>query len=197
MLNLTNPVQYNDEEQKHVDIVLKPLLSNGWKDQKDKTKKLKHKIDAYTIEAQGGRCAYCDTPLKKGAHAIDHIAPKGIYGEFCYEPLNLVNACTSCNSTSNKGETNIIEDPADREDYINNRFKIVHPYFDNPDDHIRYEDDEMTIYDMPACSQKGIETIKTFHWNESWAYNQRVINAMTRDLPVDVAQLVMEISTYK
>lgn len=197
MLNLINPVRYNDEEQRHVDIVLKPLLSNGWKDQKDKTKELKHKIDVYTIEAQGGRCAYCDTPLRRGAHAIDHIAPKGIYGEFCYEPFNLVNACTSCNSTSNKGETDTIEDPADREDYINNDFKIVHPYFDNPDEHIRYEDDEMTIYDIPACSQKGIETITMFHWNESWAYNQRVINAMTKDLPIDVAQLVMEISTYK
>lgn len=197
MLNLNKPVQYTKEEQRHVDAVLKPLLSDGWKDQKQKTHALKHDIDTYTIRAQGGRCAYCETILRKGAHAIDHIAPKGIYGEFCYEPFNLVNACSSCNSTSNKGEKDIIEAPADKNNYTNNRFTIVHPYFDNPDEHIKYEDDDKTIYDMPNCSRKGLETISTFHWDESWAYTQRVINAMTRDLPIDVAQLIMEISTYK
>ena len=197
MLNLNNPVQYTNEEQRHVDIVLKPLLSDGWKDQKRKTRSLKNKIDKHTINVQGGRCAYCETPLKRGAHALDHIAPKGIYGDFCFEPLNLVNACSSCNSTSNKGESDTIKAPADRNDYKRNIFTIVHPYLDNPDEHIQYEDDEKTIFDLKACSQKGIETIKIFHWNESWAYKQRVINAMTRDLPTDVMQLVMEISTYK
>lgn len=197
MLNLNNPVQYTNVEQKFVNDVLKPLLSNGWKDQKQDTKNLKHKIDVHTINAQGGRCAYCETLLIKGAHAIDHIAPKGRYGIFCYEPYNLVNACSSCNSPSNKGETDTIETPANSKDYQSNRFKIVHPYFDNPDDHIQYEDDEKTIFDLNACSQKGVETINMFHWNEGWAYYQRVRNARSKDLPMDVAQLVREISTYK
>lgn len=197
MLNLSNPVKYTNKELSHIDIVLKPLLSDGWKDQKMDTKSLKCKINEHTIIAQGGRCAYCETPLIRGAHAIDHIAPKGIYGEFCYEPNNLVNACSSCNSTSNKGESDTIKAPADRNDYKGNQFTIVHPYFDNPDEHIRYVDDKKTIYDLGACSQKGIETIKMFHWNESWAIRQRMVNAETWDLPMEMEKLVMEISTYK
>lgn len=197
MLNLNNPVQYTEKEQGYVDRVLKPLLSNGWKDQKQNTKTLKHKIDMYTIEAQGGRCAYCEALLTKGAHAIDHIAPKGRYGEFSYEPYNLVNACSSCNSLSNKGETDTIEAPVDTSEYQRNRFTIVHPYFDNPNDHIRYKDDKKTIFDLTACSPKGINTINMFHWNEVWAYCQREINARAKDLPMDVALLVKEISTYK
>lgn len=197
MLNLIDPVIYTPDELQHVREVLRPLFSAGWDDQKNKTKALKHRIDSHTMIAQHGRCAYCEKVLLKGEHAIEHIAPRGRYGEFCFEPFNLVNACTSCNSPSNKRDEDTIVAPADRTDYDNNRFKIVHPYLDNPDDHIRYVDGDKTIFDMQNCSAKGVATITMFHWNESWAYTQRVINAKTRDVSIDVLKMVAEISSYK
>lgn len=197
MLNLFDPIIYSPEERTHVDSVLKPQKKDGWKDQKVLTVDLKKRIRIHTIIAQGCRCAYCETPLLKGAHAIEHIAPKSIYGEFCYEPYNLVTACSSCNSIPNKGEEDTIVPPANRRDYASNRFKMVHPYFDYPDIHLKYSDKERTVFDMPNCSKEGQFTIKMFHWNETWAYNQRVANSRTKDLPMDVLKLVKEIVTYK
>ena len=197
MLNLNDPIRYTPTEKAHVDAVMKPQKSNGWKDQKDLTKGIKDRICKHTIIAQGGRCAYCETPLLRGAYAIEHIAPKGLYGEFSYEPYNLVTSCTSCNSTANKGEEDTVIAPVNRRDYIDNEFKMVHPYFDNPDDHLKYIDPEKTMFDMPNCSPKGQFTINMFHWNDTWAYNQRVVNSRTRDLPIKVLKLVTEIVTYR
>lgn len=197
MLNLFDPVIYTNEEQGFINAVLKPKLSEGWKDRKVKTKALKNRISTHTIIAQGGRCAYCESPLMKGANEIEHIAPKGLYGEFCYEPYNLVTACTSCNSTSNKGEKDTVKPTCDRTDYSNNKFTIVHPYFDNPDGHFKYMDAEKITFDKKNCSAEAIATINMMHWDDTWAIRQRVSNSKTRDLPIDVLQLVAEIVTYK
>lgn len=197
MLNLNDPIHYTPKEKSHVENVLMPMKKNGWKDQKDATKALKNRISEHTIIAQGGRCAYCESILMRGSHAIEHIAPKGLYGEFCYEPYNLVTACSSCNSTSNKGENDTVKVPVNRSDYAANKFKIVHPYFDNPDDHFKYQDADKTMFDEPNCSPEALETIKMMNWNELWAYYQRVSVAKTRGLPINVLKLVGEISTYK
>ncbi len=197
MLNLNDPIRYTQEEKMHVQNVLRPQKKKGWEDQKDATKTLKVRIRIHTIIAQGGRCAYCESMLLKGAHAIEHIAPKGLYGEFCYEPYNLVTACTSCNSISNKGETDTLKRPVNWQDYTANRFKIVHPYFDNPDDHIKYLDADKITFDRVNCSDEGRATIDMFHWDEQWAIIQRTATARTRNLPIDILQIVAEIVTYK
>lgn len=197
MLNLIDPIRYTEEEKAHVNDVLKPLKEAGWKDQKDKTKSLKNRISEHTIIAQGCRCAYCESMLLRGSHAIEHIAPKGRYGDFCFEPFNLVTACTSCNSTSNKGETDTVKDPVNKSDYTANRFKMVHPYFDNPKNHFKYMDDDETMFDKTNCSPEALFTINMMHWDEQWAYRQRVVNAMSRDLKCDVLKVVAEIVTYR
>ena len=197
MLNLFDPVIYTADEQSYVNGTLKPLKGKAWDDDTVKTNKLKNRISTHTIIAQGGRCAYCETPLVKGALATEHIAHKGKYGEFCFEPYNLVTACTSCNSPGNKGENDTIKGLVNRRDYAANRFIIVHPYFDNPDDHFKYMDADRTMYDTTHCSDEALETIKMMHWDETWAFSQRVRNAMTRDIPIDVLQLVGEIATYR
>lgn len=197
MLNLNDPIRYTSEEKSYVVNVLKPQPKGGWGDQKEKTKTLKNRISTHTIIAQGGKCAYCESMLLRGAHAIEHIAPKGIYGEFAFEPYNLVTSCTSCNSTTNKGENDTLKPPVNRQDYAANKFIIVHPYLDNPNDHFKYLDDDKTVFDEPNCSKEAMATIKMLHWNELWAYRQRVATARTRDLPVDVLALVGEIVTYR
>lgn len=197
MLNLIDPILYTPDEKTHVDTVLKPQKEVGWKDKKKQTVALKNRISRHTIIAQGGRCAYCEAMLLRGAHAIEHIAPKGLYGEFCFEPYNMVTACSSCNSPSNKGEKDTVQRPVNWLNYTDNRFKIVHPYFDNPDDHFKYTDKEKIMFDKPNCSIEAIETIKMFNWDSTWAFNHRVATARTRDLSIDVLKLVEEIVTYK
>ena len=197
MLNLFDPILFTSDEKVHVETVLKPQLSAGWDDQKVKTKALKNRISEHTIIAQGGRCAYCESPLLKGAAEIEHIAPKGMYGEFCFEPYNLVTSCTSCNSTANKGEQDTMVHPIYWGDYTANRFKIVHPYFDTPDEHIAYIGTERIVFDKQGCSRKGLETIDMFHWEEQWAINQRIATARSRDIPLNVLKMVGEIVTYK
>lgn len=197
MLNLNNPVRYSIAEQQHVTSILKPMGSQGWDDQKKATKNLKNKISTHTLTEQKCRCAYCESLLVKGASDIEHIADKGTYGEFCYEPCNLVTACTSCNSPSNKGTKDTIVHPENRSNYTMNQFTIVHPYLDNPDDHIKYQDKKRIMFDLPNCTQKGLETIKVFNWDQHWAYLARAINAETRNLTINVLQMVSEIATYK
>ena len=53
------------------------------------------------------------------------------------------------------------------------------------------------MFDIPNCSPKAQNTITMLNWNETWAYNQRLRNARTRDLPLDVLKLVTEIVTYR
>ena len=197
MLNLNDPVRYTAAEKTFIDTTLKPLGSMGWNDGKQETQRIKNHISTHTIIAQGGRCAYCERILAKGELAIEHIAHKGLYGEFTFEPQNLVTSCTSCNSPGNKGQNDTVAAPVDRANYTNNKFTIVHPYFDNPDDHLKYIDADHTAFDMTRCSAKGLETIRMFNWNEKWAVYQRLTMAVMRHYPVDVLQLAAEIAVYK
>lgn len=197
MLNLFNPVSFNEEEKAFIDAILKPLGKDGWDDTTPVTKAIKHHISKHTIEAQGGRCAYCEKVLAKGDVEIEHIAPKKHYGEFIYEPYNLVSSCGCCNASVNKGQTKTIVDPVNKAAYEQNTFSIVHPYFDNPDDHIKYNDPERIYFNEDNCTEKGEATIKLFNWNEYWAIAKRFEIASTRNFPIDVLKLAAEIATYK
>ena len=196
MLKLFDPVHFDAKEQAYIDAKLKPKGKGGWDDIQPETNAIKHHISKHTIIAQGGRCAYCETVLAKGDVAIEHIAPKKHYGTFTFEPYNLVSSCTCCNAPVNKGQKKTIVDPA-KSAYDQNTFSIVHPYFDNPDDHIRYKDAERTIIDEKNCTAKGKATIKLFNWDQRWAFYKRLEIAGRRRYPIDVLQLAVEIATYK
>lgn len=197
MLKLIDPVRFTAEEQDYIESALKPLGGKGWYDIHKTTVNIKHHISEHTIIAQGARCAYCEEVLSKGSLAIEHIANKGDYPEFSFEPFNLVTSCTSCNSPVNKGQNDTIAKPVDRTDYSNNRFVIVHPYFDNPDEHLKYVDKDKTILDWSNCSLKGKKTIEMFHWNEYWAFLKRLSIAQIRHYPTPVLKIAAEIASYK
>lgn len=197
MLNLFDPVRFSVEEQTFIDSTLKPLGKDGWSITSRPTKKIKHHISEHTIIAQGGRCAYCEEMLVAGAVDIEHIAPKEHYGEFTYEPYNLVSSCTCCNAICNKGREKTIVAPVNKVAYDKNKFSIVHPYFDNPDDHIKYLDKERTLIDYNNCSNEGKATIGLFDWNSTWAYCKRLGIAKMRHYPLPVLKLAAEIATYK
>ena len=197
MLNLNDPVRFTKEEEVYIEANLKPKEKEGWSDSAPKTIAIKHHISEHTIIAQGGRCAYCENVLAKGDVDIEHIAPKKHYGKFTFEPYNLVSSCKCCNAPMNKGQNKTIVEPVNEMEYDANRFSIVHPYFDAPDDHIKYLDSERTIIDTVNCSAKGKETINMLHWGEEWALYKRLLVASMRHFPINVLVLAAEISTYR
>lgn len=192
MLNL-NPeeaVSFSDDEK--IEIL---TFNNKW----DKASSaIKNKISDHTLRIQRGYCAYCEFPLFKGEIEIEHIANKGANGEFTFESLNLVTSCKSCNSPINKGQKPTIK--VLKEKYKECEFFIVHPFLDNPEEHIVYKDEECIMYDLNMCSPKGIYTIsKIFNWHENWAVEKRYYLSLIKKagLPINIEQKILEISTYK
>lgn len=197
MLKLNDPVRYTAAEKAYIEANLKLKGKDGWSDSSPETIAIKHHISEHTIIAQGGRCAYCEKVLAKGDVDIEHIAPKRHYGVFTFEPYNLLTSCTCCNAPVNKGQNKTIVEPANLSVYNANQFSIVHSYFDDPNEHIKYIDTKRTVIDINNCSVKGKETINMLHWNENWAFYKRLEIASMRQYSIDVLKLAAEISTYK
>lgn len=106
---------------------------------------IRSNIRRFYRDAQRGRCPYCmkETSILAAGNAhIEHILPKSLFQGFIFEPRNLCVICADCNTAKNNG--NPIND--EEEDTCNGpariyprselRFKIIHPHFDNYDDHI-------------------------------------------------------------
>jgi uncharacterized protein (TIGR02646 family) len=194
MLNLdkSSAVQFSEEEISHI-----LSISHNWNDRQDKTKHIKHKISKHTLDIQNCKCAYCEELLLKGGVEVEHIANKAVYIAFTFEPLNLVSSCKSCNSTVNKGAKDTIQ--TYNSVYERCVFLIVHPFLDNPDEHILYKDKNKIVFDTNKCTRKGIFTIELFNWEEEWAKYQRIKNAVFKEkgVPIDKEKMIREISTYK
>lgn len=132
----------------------------------------------YRVE-QRGVCAYCKNviSLRSASNAhVEHIAPKSIYLEFIFEPKNLCVVCADCNEIKKNQE--ILSRPADTLRQLprgsqrrlyprsSNAFLIVHPHFDDWDEHIikfglRYTD----------RSEKGAFTILVCKLNRFFHQN--------------------------
>jgi hypothetical protein len=97
---------------------------------------------------QRANCVYCRKPLSirsaLGAH-VEHVASKSVYPNYMFEPLNLCVACPDCNET--KAEREVFADPVIvgrppvRYPTRSDRFRLVHPHFDEYDEHIKHAGD--------------------------------------------------------
>lgn len=199
MLNLHKNVTFSLSEYRHIQSIIAKGVSGPdmWKINNKKEKSIKHHISEFTIRNQKGRCVYCESILRKGDTAIEHFAPKEKNDNFTFHPKNLFSACGCCNAPVVKGRNDTISSNPKHPKYKKNNFSIVHPLFDNPDDHIKYKDADRTIFDLNACTQKGLDTINFFKWNTISAYLDRVNTANSRSIPIPINQLIQEISTYK
>ena len=196
MLKLSNPIVFTKAEQDVISTVKASGKSGPdmWKD--DVLKPIKNTISQHTLEEQGCRCAFCEALLVKGTTAIEHIAPKGKHPKFTFEPLNLVSACGRCNSTAIKGQKETIIHPVNT-DYSQNSFAIVHPRLDGLDVDIKFTDDTRIAFDKQNCSQKGLDTIAFFHWDDEDARLTRLLNANRANIPINIQQYAALVSTYK
>lgn len=112
-----------------------------WDEPSDDLKPIKAKISNQLRDNQTS-CAYCGLELGGTSRGeVEHIAPKAYYRypEFTFSLWNLVMACGHCNGFSKKGTTPTIDVLHHR--YSECTFRIVHPYFDDPDDHYDWIDE--------------------------------------------------------
>ena len=139
---------------------------------KDKWEKIEYNLKEYIrnelIKSQNGRCAYCGEILGRSSsrRIIEHIAPKNKYPQFIIVKNNLVLACSLCNGFEKKGNKDTIKsiDVV----YKKCKFKIVHPYFDNPEDHYEYikSHNNATIL-IKGITEKGKESVSMFGLNDT------------------------------
>jgi uncharacterized protein (TIGR02646 family) len=111
---------------------------------------------------QGQRCAYCGTRLFDESPHRDHIAPKGtnLHPEWTFQPRNIVLACYTCNSVRKKQFDTVLQKGRS---YKTTTFSIVHPYLDDPRDHLSFTGHRLSIVVRPMNgSRKGAETIRLF-----------------------------------
>jgi hypothetical protein len=113
---------------------------------KDDLEGLRGHIRTHYRQVQLGSCSYCrkDVSLQAAMNChVEHIAPKSKYQSFMFEPKNLCVICADCNTI--KREQEVLQEVPDtvvrgstRRQYprSGSAFKIVHPHFDDYNDHI-------------------------------------------------------------
>lgn len=185
-------LEYTEDEIKHI-----KAISSNWADSKEKTRQIKHKISKHTLKQQECYCVYCERRLTGLSPQIEHIADKGKYMDFSFEPLNLVSSCAYCNGSSNKHMANTLKKKS--ENYRNCDFLIVHPYLDTVEEHFEYLLDGKTVYDKEKCSEKGQYTIDILGWDkiQFLVIHQDAIDKKEKPLPFELQELIDEICTYK
>lgn len=200
MLKIDKPYKFSRQEWQHVSTVLKPYVQahggeKGWKKAAINTKDLKNSISEYTLTHQRCRCVYCEDLITGGAQ-LDHVVPKQLHPDYCYEPKNLVTSCAVCNMYIKNGGDTIVNPIVRR--YEKNRFMIVHPYFNNPDLHIKYTNGDKVIIDRNNSTVLGKATIDFFHLNDYPAYCLRAKRfGDEARYPIDIVLLARTISGYK
>jgi uncharacterized protein (TIGR02646 family) len=201
-LDLNNAVKYTQEQELAIDR----LISNRggrtgadlWaeKGPDDIYVHAKERIKAHCLEIQKVRCAFCETILEYGGVQIEHFAHKGKYQQFLYEPLNLVCSCPVCNGFAKKGARNTIKGDV-KANYVENEFKYVHPYLDNPSNEIKYRDIFGLRVDREQSTEKGKATIDMFHWDNFHSAVKRLSNLIVRPTSPQRRKMIAEILNHK
>ncbi|HWD33427.1 MAG TPA: HNH endonuclease [Pseudomonas sp.] len=97
----------------------------------------KHIRDHYLLQ-QGYRCAYCKIEKKEAnglTWDVEHILPKSKYPQYLFHPENLAIACKECNIPKDDHDILVGQKSASYPRGIG-RYKIIHPHFDNYDEHL-------------------------------------------------------------
>lgn len=138
--------QYSQEQKSLIDSKIKSsdFSFKSWA--MDDFEGIRCDIRNYYRKLQGGVCAYCRNPVSlydaMNCH-VEHVAPKSKYVVFMFEPRNLCVICADCNKIKRDQEV-LCQEPdtisrgGSRKLYpkASSAFYIVHPHYDNWDEHI-------------------------------------------------------------
>lgn len=147
MPDIKKPINFNNLQTQIINQKLsnKNFIHNQWSE--DDLLELRCAIRDYYRKKQNGRCAYCkkDISLVSPLNChVEHIVPKSLHLEFIFIPENLCTICADCNQIKKNQETlaeiqDTLLKQSNNKKYPKNSksFKIVHPHFDNYDEHIK------------------------------------------------------------
>ncbi|MFC0388296.1 HNH endonuclease [Muricoccus vinaceus] len=131
---------YSMSEKDQINEILKSsdFSSKTW--EKDDVAPIRQTIKQHYIAKQEYRCCYCQQQILS-AHGkvwdVEHVIPRSETARFMFEPQNLAVACLECNGQ--KGSTRVTKRAYLRLPKSSQAYEIVHPHFDNYDDHIQVE----------------------------------------------------------
>lgn len=132
------------------------------------------------LEIQKGRCAWCMLTIeaqgRRGIHR-DHIAPKRKHPTWTFLSKNIVISCEFCNGFNVKKDLETVR--VKHRSYAKCEFFLVHPYFDNPPDHIEFlSADRETKVLIKGTSDKGLWTIRELQLDSPGATVERAKDAL-------------------
>ncbi|CNH35431.1 conserved hypothetical protein [Yersinia frederiksenii] len=141
---------------------------------------LKIKIKQHLLKLQDGFCPYCGFKFsyrvgEAGDRNIqrEHIAPKSEYKIYTFTTRNLVLACSICNGSDYKSNSDTINQLGDT--YRNCDFKLIHPYLDKRSEHLKLNHNT-GAYDLIDGKPKGKFTVDLFGLNERFHRENRLIH---------------------
>ena len=135
------------------------------------------------------QCAWCTLPIgekgRRTAHR-DHIAPKAKYPLWTFLPKNIVIACEYCNGFAVKGDIDTVASAT--ETYDECVFYVVHPYLDEPLEHLSFVGDAGGInIIIESQSEKGRWTIENLKLDTPGATMERAKSHMHRQRMNDLS----------
>lgn len=145
MPDISKPYIYCDDFEKRLKSKFSEsgVTYSNWQD--DDISDIRSDIRDFYRREQNAKCAYCKQSVSLVSAnncQIEHIVPKSKYIEFITEPKNLCVICADCNEIKRNQEVlnevpNVTEKTnIKRYPKSSNAFKIIHPHFDNYNDHI-------------------------------------------------------------
>lgn len=181
--------------------VKKYNVRGGWEVSNNDVKAFKKEIVKETEKNQDKKCAYCELPLETRYPEIEHIAKKSKHYNVIFDPCNLVRVCHSCNSTTHKGQKEVVVDSADN-NYEKWVFNIVHPYLDDPRDYYDYDAPIICYIKVKSSlsakdKEKAENTIKMFDLNSIAMIEERKKNRIYESLDSAEKERILSISSYK
>lgn len=145
MADINSCVVLSKKAETIIELKLQSNFSHTSWSNEDLSEIRKEIRDFYKYQ-QKGICSYCKQPVSivsaLNCH-VEHIVPKSLHIEFIFTPKNLCVICADCNEIKRSQETlgeipETMNNADSRKRYptSSNAFKIVHPHFDNYDEHI-------------------------------------------------------------
>ena len=144
-----------------------------WNDEGNKdVKKFRSLIRNHYLSEQKLTCFYCKQYIfsTNGLHwQVEHILPKSLFPQFLFEPKNLIVICPDCNREKGDQNPHVNGNTACSQSTYpstRGRFKIIHPFFDNYEEHIKRTRsnhcDYPDHYFFEACGPKAKATFRIF-----------------------------------
>jgi hypothetical protein len=146
------PIVFSDDERTLIGTVVDQ--GGGW-DSPD-LDPIRSRIKQFYLAGQRYRCCYCqrENVVRHGrAWDVEHVISRAANAAFMFEPENLAVACLDCNLA--KLDTDILVRPRVRFPRTADAYRIVHPHFDEWDDHFLFGG---VVY--TPLTAKGAETLK-------------------------------------